>query len=877
MSNTFTVIEKKGLSRRDFLKTSAASAALLTLAGCSPGNSANTVSEAYADSPVEHDLVNGEWRPAACWQTCHVRCVNNAYVVDGIPIAQKTDDSHPDSPDFPQIRGCIKGRSVRQYVLGADRLKYPMKRKNWQPGGGDSNVNAELRGKDEWERISWDEAIEITAGEFKRIVDAYGGTALCSRMLDRLPALAAFGGYTSIWGSQSSGGNPEPLSAMRGTDKLNSDRFSLRRAKLIVMWGFCPIHNATGAGGLTNYIRHAKDAGAKVIFVDPIFNNSAQGLADEWVVCRPGTDGALLAACAYHMIENNLHDQAFLDKYCVGFDADHMPPGEEGQENFKDYILGAYDGTPKTPEWASPICGASPEAIRSLAEQMATTKPMSLKFGQSTVRSYNGVETAQMCLAVGWMTGNVGQHGMEIDWCDGDGGVNGGDNIVSLGPSLMKTPPNAAATYSRVANTDIINGRFKPEQYYGIGYADWWSAMATGKQQHFLDGEIDINIKALVKFGRGCNTNQNIGMTEAIAALRMPGRVEFVVTSDFVMSADCIWSDVVLPACTPWERKGGRTDAPTKECITISKQIMEPIFEAKPDWWIDYELCKAGGIDPLTLGPEDPEINEYCRIAEATVILPDGETEESLCELTAADIAEFNLPLEPHEGRVPFKEVLDAGKYQVERSDGDAFMFTAFEDYIKDPDANPLKTASGKFEIFCRTLSDCIDIFQTTPVSPLPKYVPCVEGYDDAEAAANYPYQILGIHIVRQAHSSYGNVKSIAEYFANNLMINDIDAAKVGVVNGDTVLISNQYGKMLRRVQLDPRVMPGVIAVGQGCVTDLDEATGIDRGCNMNTVTPTHMVSVGLQAFNSVRVKLEKYTGTPLEPDYLRPQVIANV
>ena len=68
---------------------------------------------------------------------------------------------------------------------------------------------------------------------------------------------------------------------------------------------------------------------------------------------RPGTDGALLAAIAYTMIENGWQDQEFLDTHCVGFDADHMPEGEDGSENFKDYILGVNDGVPKTPEWAS--------------------------------------------------------------------------------------------------------------------------------------------------------------------------------------------------------------------------------------------------------------------------------------------------------------------------------------------------------------------------------------------------------------------------------------------------------------------------------------------------------------------------------------------
>ena len=122
-----------------------------------------------------------------------------------------------------------------------------------------------------------------------------------------------------------------------------------------------------------------KAGGAKVIFVDPYFHQSAQAIGDEWIPCRPGTDGALLEALAYEMIVNDWQDQEFLDTYCLGFDADHMPPDAKTEENFKDYILGAYDGIPKTPERASAICGTPVETIKSFAREISTTKPMAWK------------------------------------------------------------------------------------------------------------------------------------------------------------------------------------------------------------------------------------------------------------------------------------------------------------------------------------------------------------------------------------------------------------------------------------------------------------------------------------------------------------------
>lgn len=169
-------LEKAGrmkISRRDFLKGSAlatATVAGLSLAGCQKEAQLGSTSEAEttaresttAEVPVEHSKVkglpeNGKWVSAACGFNCGGRCMNLAYVADNMVLRQKTDDTHPDSENYPQQRSCLRGRSMRKMVFSADRIKYPMKRKHWEPkGGGDRS----LRGRDEWERISWEEALD---------------------------------------------------------------------------------------------------------------------------------------------------------------------------------------------------------------------------------------------------------------------------------------------------------------------------------------------------------------------------------------------------------------------------------------------------------------------------------------------------------------------------------------------------------------------------------------------------------------------------------------------------------------------------------------------------------------------------------------------
>ncbi|MFA5536342.1 MAG: molybdopterin-dependent oxidoreductase, partial [Bacillota bacterium] len=190
MSSFIESIGKKKISRRKFLVASAASTAGLALIGCS----SNTLSKVSSD--IDNVAVSGEgkWVSAACWHNCGARCVNKALVLDGVVLRQKTDDSHPDSQEYPQQRSCVRGRSQQQQIFNADRIKYPMKRKHWEPGGGDRS----LRGRDEWERISWDEALDIVASEIKRAKEKYGSKSILS--FTAIPP--EFSGSSAVSGSQ---------------------------------------------------------------------------------------------------------------------------------------------------------------------------------------------------------------------------------------------------------------------------------------------------------------------------------------------------------------------------------------------------------------------------------------------------------------------------------------------------------------------------------------------------------------------------------------------------------------------------------------------------------------------------------------------------
>ena len=302
---------RASMSRRNFLRASAGAAAAtaaLGLVGCSAGQAANE--SGVSDVASDNDIIEGkgEWVPIHCHQNCNQMCMNRGYVVDGVVVRQKTDDAHEDSFDHPQQRGCLRGRSLRQQVYNADRIKYPMKRKHWQPGGGE-NAHGELRGKDEWERITWDEALTYVTDELKRVYKEYGQDAvICNgwRWAPGSAMLPVMGGavynsesesfgtwafQTEALGMYSWGDHPDIMMA--------PDKYDLPNADTIVLYGCNP---AWAQHSSMYWLKNAKEHGVDFVYVGPTYNVTASTLGARWIRVRPGTDTAFLLAVTYEMI-----------------------------------------------------------------------------------------------------------------------------------------------------------------------------------------------------------------------------------------------------------------------------------------------------------------------------------------------------------------------------------------------------------------------------------------------------------------------------------------------------------------------------------------------------------------------------------------------
>lgn len=892
------LLEKK-LGRRDFLKSSAAATAVLAaagLAGCAPSTKESLSetgkgAEGMNAHVVESDaaaIEGGEWITVDCWGNCGGRCVNKVLVQDGVVLRQKTDDVDADTLEHPQQRSCPRGHSMRQHVFNANRIKYPMKRKSWQPGGGE-NSHGELRGEEGWQRISWDEALDYVADELKRVYDNYGPRSVVCMGTD-WPVLNLLGGRLQ-WNSTESYGNwyNAPIrmggSISSGLPDCgnNNDRLDMLNAETIVLYGVNPAwHNA---GNASYYYRLAKEAGVQFVFVGPEYNVSANMLDARWIRVRPGTDTAFLLAVAYEMIRLNNIDLDFLHKYCIGFDAESLPAG--ATENFQSYVLGEYDSTPKTPEWASEICGTPVEDITWFAETIGADHDVMLHHNYAPSRYRGTIDLPQLFLTVGCMGAHLGRSGNSVGATFSIEAGNGGhaEKLVRVGAVVADRAPGKTAKNeledSQLPKStvwrDILAGHYTCYGDYRNGEIDNGFVGRDPKEYDF-DPKIIVN-----DFHNPLQATEDIN--SGIAAFK---KMEMVVNIDYRFTLTAEYADIVLPCFTAWEGNldpaQGELDVATNGIIRMSKfqcnrdyalfprPVVQPLFESKNEQWIYTQIAERLGFTGDDIYQTSSLQAYYDKIETAEYLDPaDGATYKRLVTITQEDIDAWGVAGEPQEGIISLADVLAAGKYQASRSEGDKLGHIGYKDFIDDPEANPRQSASGKIEIYCQSKADEINRMQHGPdeLKPYPTFHETTWQQKDA---GSYNFLMYQPHYLRRSHTTYDEGTWLREAWTNPVFVSAEDAAAKGIANGDTVRVFNDAGAFLRVATVTETLMPGCIAVPHGARTYLDKETGLDLGGNENMCVdyltqddyfPT------CNGYNSCLVDFEKYDGEALQPDCL--------
>jgi len=717
---------------------------------------------------------------------CGGKCPLKVHVKDGVVVHIEGDDA--EEPE--QLRACFRCRAYRQVLYHPDRLKYPMKRIG-------------EKGEGKFERISWDEALDTTAAELKRVKETYGNSAIflligsgymgalhgAAGAIGRL--LNMFGGYSAYYGNISSEGCVFAVRAQYGDFACGNSRDDLLNSRLIIMWGWDPAKMIFGTN-TTYYLVRAKEAGARIISVDPRCTDTAATLADQWIPIRPGTDPAMMAAMAYVMVNENLHDQKFLDKYTVGFD------------KYRDYVTGVEDGIPKTPQWAEKITGVPAATIENLAREYASTKPAALMDGLGPARSAMGEQITRAVMTLAAMAGNVGIHGGHA----GGGlqripvgeqfrmpGIRGPRNPVEVGiPSLRGSLDLRLRLLTRPHVSKV------------------WDAILKGKA-----GGYPSDIKLAWVASSDC-LNQWGNTNKAVQALKS---LEFLVVPELFITPTAKFADILLPVSSHLERTDLARPFPSGPYYCHLNRAIEPMYECKTDLEIARELAPRLGI--FDYSDKDKTDDDWLR--EFIAMAPD----------TAAEITDYDKFKEEAVHRVKLPEPI-----------------VAFEQQIEDPENNPFPTPSGKIEIYSQRLADLDDPL----VPPIPRYVEPIEGPGDV-LVRDYPLQLVTPHPKRRAHSTLDNIPWLRETEEQKVWINPADAEARGIADGDDVMVYNDRGTMIIPAWVTKRVMPGVVSIFEGAWYNPDEK-GIDRGGCANVLTRDAYSPGGAFAANTVLVQIRK-------------------
>ena len=792
-------------------------------------------------------------------------------MADGIVIRQKTDDTHEDSLECPQQRGCLRGRSLMEFEMGADRIKYPLKRVSWTP----EDPHGELRGKEGYERISWDEALGYVAEQLRRAYTEYGPRSVfmpCNLSGGRAtvaPLLNALGGYLAVSDTISYGtytANTEYLGLSFGGECMVNDRMDLiKNAKVIVLSGQNPGWGSNGNPSF--FFRAAKDNGAEFIYVGPSYNVSAAALDARWMPVLPGTDTAFYIGVAGEMLRldqeaGNVIDWDFLHRCCQGFDEESMPADAAVAENYAGYLSGAYGGVVKDAAWASAITGVPAEDITWFAQTMAKGNDVVLSHGYAGARCNGAEDLPQAYMAVACMGGHIGKPGNGLGNYYVDRQGPGGVQIVSTGgdgtdeielPEVV--PLYDPAKVEGPIEDDFVNG------------LEVWDAILNGKYQStgrcwsgVFNEPVERACDIRVVYGGRDGSARSVPNTAKMAeALR---KLDFVVIQQFVPSATTPYADIILPDQANVERDqivdNGDRD---REMVLVYSKVAETPFEAKSDQWINEQLLERLGYNPKDVYPLTEEQQFFNKLAN-TVVNDGAENPTPLVTITEEDIANWGVEGTPQEGLIGLEELRSRGIYQVERAFGDEYDHVAMADFRNDPASDPRPSASGLFEIYCQAKADMYN----TAAMDGETYKP-YPTYHEVAADEGFPLLMFNTHYPRTACSDFNNVVTLREACEAPVTLSIADAAERGIADGDPVLVTSPYGKILRTAAVSACIVPGSIDVPNGSWPEFDE-DGIDRGGCPNTLYGGAPKGMGVSGYNNVSVQVEKWTGGELAPDY---------
>ncbi len=528
------------LSRREFIKISSLGLGALSLGGGLWRALANEfsadVEEAIALTGFTEGLV--QRTPTVC-EICFWQCAGWVHTIDGKPWKITGNEEDPNCNG----RLCPRGTGGIGAYLDNDRLKTPL-------------IRTEVRGKQTFREATWDEALDYVAEKMKKIAEKYGPDCIAlfthgSGGVFFKHLLRAFGSNNIAAPSyaQCRGPREEAYLLTFGEGIGSPERTDIRNSKCLVLIG-----SHLGENMHNGQVQEFADAvanGATVITVDPRYSVAASK-SKYWLPIRPGTDLALLLAWIHVIIEEELYDKNFVQKYTYGF--------EQLKAEVKKY----------TPEWAYPITTIKPDVIRKTAREMAWHKPATLVHPGRHVTWY-GDDTQRV------------RAGAILNALLGNWGRRGGFYY----PNRAEVPKYPYPKYPKFKRS------------WREAFADRYPlanlALANGICEATIpSASRDCSFKGWIVYG----TNLMLTLPQPQKTIEAIQNLELLVAIDLMPAEITGWADVVLPECSYLERYDDLRILPGREpTIALRAPAFEPRFNSKPGWWIARELGLRLGLE----------------------------------------------------------------------------------------------------------------------------------------------------------------------------------------------------------------------------------------------------------------------------------------
>ena len=693
-----------------------------------------------------------------------------AFGVRAEPDGSVTVVPHPGDPAPSPLLGNIPGG-----LRHATRVARPAIRKGWlDDGPGPSN----RRGRDPFVEVDWDIALDLLAAELRRVRASHGNEAIfggsygwasagrfhhAQSQLHRF--LGLFGGYTSSRNTYSYGTSQVLLPHLVGNTNLlqgASDWPSIvANTELIVAFGGIPEKNVyVTPGGVTRhgvpgYLAELAASGTSVVLISPMRSDLPEHLDAQWHPVIPGTDVALMLGLAHTLVTEGLHDKGFLDRCCAGYGT------------FERYLLGETDGVPKNADWAAPVCGIEPAAIRDLARKMASARTL-ITVTWSLQRARHGEQPVWAGLTLAAMLGQIGLPGGGF----GHGYGSMGD-VGSTGP-VVKLPTfqqgrNPVRTFIPVARiADML--------------------LNPGAEYDYDGGRYTYPDIRLVYWAGGnpFHHHQDLGRLRTAFA-----RPDTIVVHEPHWTATARQADIVLPVTTSLEREdigSGRRDT---HLIAMHRAVL-PVGRACDD----YEILAA--------------LAERLELEEA---FTEGRTARQWLEHLYGEWRESMLGRGHHIPR--FEEFWAAGELRLPDARPRGPLFTGFR---KDPARYPLHTPTGKIEITSATVAgfgypDC----PGHPVWLEP------DEWLGSPLARRFPLHLIANQPGTRLHSQLdvGATSQRAKVAGREaLELHPEDAAARGIAAGDVIRVFNDRGACLAGAVLSSSIRRGVVRLPTGAWFD---------------------------------------------------------